>query len=227
MNSRTDQSINNSTQKLKSFIHSLGIDIVGIASLSGLDNMPVGINIDLAEFFKKYPSTIVFGAQYGKISKKTSSGSQTAIHLEKIAYDVMEYLEKKYYQSLVIHTEDEFDPDNRMGLLSLKVLAKQAGLGWQGRSLLIVSPNYGPVHRLIALLTNMPLKPDEPIQNQCGDCMICVDKCPKQSLTYSHFEDHPNSRDEILDIKTCKGDHGCMVCILQCPYLKKVKLEKI
>ena len=133
----------------------------------------------------------------------------------------MEYLEKKRYQYLVIHPEDEYDPDKRMGLLSLKILAKYAGIGWQGRSLLVVSPEYGPLHRLIAILTNMKLKPDVPIKNMCGDCAVCIEKCPVNSLTLCHFDNHPGSREDVLDIQTCLGDNGCMVCILNCPYLQK------
>ncbi len=92
-------------------------------------------------------------------------------------------------------------------------------IGWQGRSLLIVSPDYGPIHRLIAILTNMHLDPDRPLKNQCKNCTVCIDKCPKESLTLCQFDDHPNSRRDVLDISSCLGDNGCMVCILKCPYL--------
>jgi len=220
MKPRVDMNRNESTRSIKFFIQSLGIDIVGIADLSGLRNIPAGLNINLSDFFKKYPSAIVLGAQYGKISK-SASGDETAIYLEKIAYDVMGFLEERQCQYLVIHPEDEYDPDNRIGLLSLKVLAKQAGIGWQGRSLLVISPVYGPIHRLITILTNMPLHHDEPIKNKCGECAVCIDKCPQKSLTLRKFDDHPNSREEVLDVQSCSGDDGCMVCILQCPYLKK------
>jgi len=209
-----------STNNIKKYIADLGVDIVGIADLSGLKSIPVGIDIDLSDLFNRYPYAIVIGAQYGKISK-SASGDETAVYLEKTAYDIMGYLEEKHYQYLVIHPEDEYDPDNRMGLLSLKVLAKQAGVGWQGRSLLIISPVYGPIHRLIAILTNMTLIPDNPYKNKCGNCTVCIDKCPKKSLTFWQFDDHPISREAVLDVQTCLGDNGCMVCILNCPYLKK------
>jgi epoxyqueuosine reductase QueG len=137
----------------------------------------------------------------------------------------MGFLEERQCQYLVIHPEDEYDPDNSIGLLSLKVLAKQAGIGWQGRSLLIISPVYGPIHRLIAILTNMTLHHDEPIKNKCGECAVCIDKCPKKSLTLRQFDDHPNSREEVLDVQSCLGDDGCMVCILKCPYLKKNRTQ--
>jgi epoxyqueuosine reductase len=219
-NSTTEMNTKNSTKNIKSLIYNLGIDIVGIADLSKLINMPVGLKINLKELFDKYPYAIVLGAQYRKVSK-SASGDETALYLEKIAYDVMGYLERKKMRCLVIHPEDEYDPENRMGLLSLKILAKEAGIGWQGRSLLIVSPEYGPIHRLIAILTNMKLKPDKPINNLCNDCTVCIDKCPKVSLKLCQFENHPESRRDVLDIKSCLGDNGCMVCILKCPYLNK------
>jgi epoxyqueuosine reductase len=140
--------------------------------------------------------------------------------MEKAALDVMGYLEARGYPALIIHAEDEFDPIRRMELLSLKVLAKGAGLGWQGRSLLIISPEYGPVHRWIAVLTNMDLQADEPIPNQCGDCSLCVDKCPKGALTLVPFDDHPDRREDVLDIQACLGDEGCRVCLVACPWAK-------
>jgi epoxyqueuosine reductase len=211
-------SVIESTNNIKSFIHGLGIDIVGIANISDLCNMPVGLSFNLSDFLNKYPFAIVLGAQYGKINKK-ATGDETAVYLEKIAYDIISFLEKEQFRSLIIHPEDEYDPENRMGFLSLKVLAKQAGIGWQGRSLLIISPDYGPLHRLIAVLTDMPLIPDEIIPNMCGDCVVCIEKCPYKSLTLSPFDDHPNTREEILNIQTCLGDNGCMTCILRCPYI--------
>ncbi len=208
------------TENFKSFIYNFGVDIVGIADMSKLVNMPVGLKINLSELFDRYPFAIVIGAQHGKVGK-SASGDETALYLEKIAYDVMGYLERKKMRYLVIHPEDEYDPENRMGLLSLKILAKEAGIGWQGRSLLIVSPKYGPIHRLIAILTNMKLRPDKPIKNLCNDCTVCIDKCPKTSLTLCQFENHPESRRDVLDTNSCLGDNGCMVCILKCPYLNK------
>jgi epoxyqueuosine reductase len=219
VNSAEDTKTSKATIELKSHIIDCGVDIVGIADLSSLKNIPVGMNIDLSDLFKKYPYAIVVGAQYGKIGIR-ASGDETAVYLEKTAYSIMEYLERNHHQYLVIHPEDEFDPNNRMDLLSLRILAKQAGIGWQGRSLLIISPVYGPIHRLIAILTNMNLNPDEPVQNKCGKCMVCIDQCPKKSLTFCNFYDHPKSREQVLDVKTCLGDSGCMVCILNCPYLK-------
>ena len=42
-----------STDNIKSYIYNLGVDIVGIADLSKLVNMPVGLKIDLKDLFDK------------------------------------------------------------------------------------------------------------------------------------------------------------------------------
>lgn len=72
----------------------------------------------------------------------------------------------------------------------------------------------------------MDLIPDKPIKNLCEKCTNCVDNCPMKSLTVCNFEDHPNLREDVLDVSTCLGDNGCMVCILKCPYLEKLNTSE-
>jgi epoxyqueuosine reductase len=212
-------------ESLKTFVRSLGIDLVGVVDLRSLEGMPIGIEPGSTAFLQNYRYAVVLGAQLNKLGKR-ASGSEVSLFMEKAALDVMSYLEARGHPALVIHTEDEFDPIRRMGLLSLKVLAKGAGLGWQGRSLLIISPEYGPVHRWTAVLTNMDLQADEPIPNQCGDCSLCIDKCPQGALTLVPFDDHPERREDVLDIQACLGDEGCKVCLIVCPWAKSENIPK-
>jgi len=208
------------TENLRKYIKKLEIDTYGVCAMHFLIEMEIGLPIDLKKFLNMFPYAIVIGAQYGKVGKK-ASGNEISSFLEDAALSIMDYLENKGYRQLIIHTEDEFDPINRLGFMSLKILAKTAGLGWQGRSLLIISPEYGPLHRLIAILTDMPLQINQVIKNECGDCRKCIEACPQNSLTFVAFNDHPSCREDVLDIKTCLGDNGCLSCILSCPWLKK------
>lgn len=208
------------TENLRKLIERLEIDIYGIADMRLLKEMKTGIPTDLEKIVNIFPYAIVLGAQYGKLGKK-ASGGKTALFLEEAAFSIMEYLEDKGYRQLIIHTEDEFDPINRLGFISLKILAKAAGLGWQGRSLLIISPEYGPLHRLIAILTDLPFQVNHIIKNDCGDCRKCIEACPQSALTFVKFSDHPLNREDVLDIRKCLGDDGCLVCLLACPWLKK------
>jgi len=208
------------TENLRKYIKKLEIDTYGIGDMHLLKEMETGLPTDLKKFLNMFPYAIVLGAQYGKLGKK-ASGDESSLFLEEAAFSIMSYLENKGYRHLIIHTEDEFDPINRLGFISLKILAKTAGLGWQGRSLLTISPEYGPLHRLIAILTDMPLQINQVIKNECGTCRKCIEACPQNALTLVAFSDHPSCREDVLDIKTCLGDNGCLVCILSCPWLKK------
>ncbi len=208
------------TQKIYQYIAPFNIDLIGIASLAAFKNDPDSNSTFTNDIIQPYHYAIVIGAQYGKLGKKIN-GMETSLFLEKIALDLMCHIvEKEKSKALIIHTEDEINAIDRKGILSLKALAKAAGLGWQGRSLLIVSPKYGPIHRLIAILTNMPLDESNPITNQCEDCYLCIEKCPVNALKNSKFEDHPAKREDILDISKCNGDNGCNICIQVCPWIK-------
>lgn len=224
MDARKNQSnlISLETQRIKNLVRGNGIDLVGVANLHQLEGMPTGIHANSSFIYDNFRFAIVLGAQLDKLGRN-ASGAEVSLFMEKAALEVMEYLEQKGFPGLIIHTEDEYDPNERLGLLSLKVLAKGAGLGWQGRSLLIISPEFGSVHRWIAVLTGMDLETDVPIPNQCGDCFLCVDKCPAEALTLVDFDDHPPNRADVLDIQKCLGDDGCTVCLVVCPW---AKLEK-
>lgn len=207
------------TANLKSLAGELGVDLFGVADLKRLRGLPPGIGGDPAGLLDKFRYAIVLGAQLNKLGKK-AKGADLDFFLEKATLQISAYLENKGDRALIIHPEDEIDPVKRLGLLSLKVLAKTAGLGWQGRSLLIVSPEYGPVHRWIALLTNLRLQPGEPLANQCDDCTLCIDSCPQHALKYVPFADHPVRREDVLDITACNGDDSCKVCLAVCPWFK-------
>jgi len=34
------------------------------------------------------------------------------------------------------------------------------------------------------------------------------------------FDDHPDRREDVLDIQACLGDEGCKVCLVVCPWTK-------
>jgi epoxyqueuosine reductase QueG len=211
------------TSKILKYIKPFNVDLIGIADLIDFKNNLKSLPTSTEDIIKNYKYAIVIGAQYGKLGKN-ASGMDTSLYLEMIALNILSYIvEKEKHSGLIIHTEDEIDSKRRMGILPLKALAKAAGLGWQGRSLLIISPKYGPIHRLIAILTDMELIANKIIENKCGDCCLCIEKCPPQALTFSGFSDHPNRREEILDITKCKGDNGCNICINVCPWIKQGK----
>lgn len=196
--------------------HLAGVDLVGSVDLTALPPLPLGA--PLPEFMKDYRSAVVMGIPFKAVGPE-EIGHKVSKRIEAAALEVDELINDSGEWSFIIHTDDEIDSATRLGLISIKALAREAGLGWQGRSLLVINPDHGPLHRLIALLTNVDLPAGRPLPNRCGQCRACVDACPNGALTLTEFRDHPDSREEVLNVAACDGK--CTACIRACPWLKK------
>ena len=115
------------TENLSKSIKKLEVDTYGVADMHLLEEMNTGLPTDLKKFINMFQYAIVLGSQYGKLGKK-ASGDENSLFLEAAAASIMSYLENKGYTHLIIHTEDEYDPINRLGFMSLKILAKKQDL---------------------------------------------------------------------------------------------------
>jgi len=63
------------------------------------------------------------------------------------------------------------------GVVSHRVHAQNAGIGWKGKNSLIVNPRYSCMIRLSGVITNTPLVNTRAITEGCGDCASCEDAC--------------------------------------------------
>jgi len=65
-------------------------------------------------------------------------------------------------------------------------LAIDAGLGELGRNGLLITEPFGPRVRLSKVFTDLPLKPDKPvdlgIQDFCESCGVCAQECPGKAI---------------------------------------------
>jgi epoxyqueuosine reductase QueG len=113
-------------------------------------------------------------------------------------------------------------------LFNHKMAATSAGIGWVGRSGLLISPEHGPRLTLATVLTDAPLAPDDPIEaSRCGACTLCRDHCPSGAITGAEW----SRRDpfaELVRLGACReyqaagrrtpGKPTCGLCITVCPY---------
>lgn len=120
-------------------------------------------------------------------------------------------------------------------ILSYKLPAHLAGLGWIGKSCLLVTPECGPRVRFSAVLTDAPLEPGKPLKDRCGDCIACVEACPVKAFTGKAFRsDEPrDARFEATKCEIYRGNdrtagepqvkgprniYACGMCVKACPY---------
>jgi hypothetical protein len=55
------------TEGLKTFVRSIGIDLIGVANLGSLEGMPIGIRPGSTGFLESYRYAVVLGAQLHKL----------------------------------------------------------------------------------------------------------------------------------------------------------------
>ncbi|MFP7472604.1 tRNA epoxyqueuosine(34) reductase QueG [Niallia taxi] len=68
------------------------------------------------------------------------------------------------------------------GELVDRAVAQRAGVGWSAKNCAIITPEFGSYVYLGEMITNLPLTPDTPMEDQCGECNKCIDACPTGAL---------------------------------------------
>ncbi len=154
--------------------------------------------------------------------------------LKNKAWAIVDYITKKDFEAQLSLT------------ISLKTLAVTCGLGSQGKNTLLVTPNYGPRIRLIAILTTAKLDFDEPFKDDlCGDCAKCITACPTKALEpykininrcLTYAAEAPNSKDVPDDVRrieqkltqrpTPNSYVECIICLEACPIGRLVRSKK-
>ena len=142
---------------------------------------------------------------------------------DELAEWAADFLIAKGYRSLAQSerrlNDENFNVNTKTSLLPHKKLAILAGLGWIGKSNLLVTQEYGSALCMCTVLTNAPLPTEnKPIMNpKCGNCTICKDVCPTGVIHGTTWEQGMN-RDLIVDVYHCEG---CLKCLVNCCWTKK------
>jgi epoxyqueuosine reductase len=107
--------------------------------------------------------------------------------------------------------------------------AARAGLGWQGKSTMLISEDLGAFFFLSTIVTTLRIEPDTPAKHRCGSCTRCIDACPTGAITAPY---HLDARRCIAyltielkgsipeDLRPLIGDriYGCDDCAAICPW---------
>lgn len=110
-------------------------------------------------------------------------------------------------------------------------VAQRCGLGWRGKSGMIVRKQGGSRFFIACVLTTLKLPADAPVKNYCGQCRKCVEVCPtnailstglvdsRRCLSYWTIE-HKGSIP--VEMRPLIGNriYGCDDCVGVCPWNK-------
>ena len=107
--------------------------------------------------------------------------------------------------------------------------AAQAGIGWHGKSTMLIDERLGTWFFLAEVLTTLELPPDEPVPDRCGTCERCIKACPTRAITAPHRLDARRCISYLtielkgsipLKLRPLIGDRifGCDDCLDACPW---------
>jgi epoxyqueuosine reductase QueG len=227
----------NDTESIKALAREAGADLVGVTSLASFKD---GWTVLPADLLTPYSTAVSIAVGLDSAIIDEIDGGPTveyAAHyravnglLDGIAARLGEWVVHKGFSASAVPASFITDEERLLGTISHKAVARMAGIGWQGKSLLIVTPRYGPRIRLATLLTDMPLESDQPLKNRCGTCRECTKACPASAIKNVSTPDRYESRDAALHFSRCAektlafkalpgiGARICGVCVKVCPF---------
>ncbi|NHJ86732.1 MAG: hypothetical protein FK734_14810 [Asgard group archaeon] len=184
-----------------------------------------------------YDNAIVLSMEmdYAKMAKAPSAETQTMIiktynELGIVANKVASFLRKNGFGAQACHPLG--------GPVCYPPLIGDAGMGWYGRHGIAIIPEFGPRHRVTAVLTNienLPIKKTNDhkwIEEYCNTCGRCIQKCPIKAIFDKGIE-NDNGAITHIDNKLCfkefSTNYGCSVCVKECMFntLGYEKIKKI
>ncbi|MGD0854387.1 MAG: hypothetical protein ABSA18_01095 [Dehalococcoidia bacterium] len=187
------------TDKIKRVAMESGADIVGISSIDAIpDSVPP---LPVTKVMPTARTVVVFGIPMirGSIESPSLHSAAISTHasykeLERISYAVSKYLERQGHRAAIVVPASpiEMSKETRglLGDISLRHVAVGAGLGTIGKNRLLLTEKWGPRVRLGAIVTDAPLFPDKPLQdNLCDECDLCIQACPGQALSSNTLKD--------------------------------------
>ena len=227
------KNISKASAELQEFISKLDIDAVGIASLeelkgtrleeSALKLLPTARSIVVLAM-EVYPEVINLTSPE-RITGTISLNDLAERHMEflggqltKAAYEIAKFSRRLGLKALPLPSAGcPIDARFLDAVLSYKHAGQTAGLGYMGRSSLLMTPEFGPRVRLAVCLIEAILKPTtKQYSDNCQNCDICIKNCPSGALS-----EPQNDEPYVINKFACQvfrsAAGGCSECMRICP----------
>ncbi|MDZ4743675.1 MAG: tRNA epoxyqueuosine(34) reductase QueG [Verrucomicrobiota bacterium] len=253
MNSQTT-----AVQRIKDFAHGLGFDFCGVTTAEAPERADYFRNwlgdgkhgsmqwleknaakrVNPLEVLPGAKSIIVVGLNYGDDDlaaqivggQKSPVTGQIARYARGVDYhDIMwgklrgfeEFISGQFAAETLSYVDT--------GPVLERDLAARAGIGWQGKSTMLISPTLGTYFFIGELLTTLELEPDAPQKDRCGTCSRCISACPTGAITAPYqmdarlcisYQTIENKGVIPEGLRSLMGDriYGCDDCLAACPW---------
>lgn len=145
--------------------------------------------------------------------------------LRDACWRVVEMVREAGYRAAVLRNQ-RYGVDDPRHSISYKKAGVLAGLGAFGKSRLLIHPEWGPWIWLRAVVTDVRLPPDAPIDfSPCDGCSLCIAACPSGALTEGGFNRAAcDGFSSAADLSSCGAGHisplgrfDCGECVWACP----------
>jgi epoxyqueuosine reductase len=115
--------------------------------------------------------------------------------------------------------------------------AAEAGIGWHGKSTMLLNRRLGTWFFLAEIFTTLDLPPDPAQIARCGSCTRCIDACPTGAITAPHRLDARRCISYLtielkgsipLELRPLIGDriYGCDDCLEACPWNRFARVAR-
>ena len=181
------------SKEVKAVAMEMGADLVGIASAECIEITPT--RRGPSHVMPEASSVVVFAKRMlrGSIESPreevvTNQNLTLFQELDRISYTLGCFLEERGYLAATIpaYSPVEMTSETKgfVGVVSLRHVAKAAGLGTLGKNNLLLTAALGPRVRLGGIVTTARIEPDpSAVEDFCVDCEACIAACPVDALS--------------------------------------------
>jgi epoxyqueuosine reductase QueG len=211
--------------QLKKFCQQQGIDLFGVADIRAIKKE----FMLTPKILDKIDKGICLGIRLsgGILEDIGSAPTRLYFHhyrtanacLDQSAFKIAGFIQRQGYYALPIPASQIVDWQKQTAHLSHKHIGYLAGLGWIGRNNLLVNKKLGCQFRLATILSDMPLKTDKPVKDDCGKCSLCISACPAGAIKENREDfDHLKCLEKLKDFQKQRlvDQFVCGVCVNAC-----------
>lgn len=243
--------MNNSKKYLETLKKALDIDLLGVVEAKKLEDIKEKIRsnknegyytefecdnidsrIDPNLHLENAKSIFVIGMSYIWDEKETDkfiiSNHSRGEDYHKVLTEKLEKLKLELNKKYDFNSYIQVDS----GSLYEKEFGRLAGFGFLGKNSLLINKEFGSYIFLGLLVTDIELNYySTPIEDSCGECRVCVSKCPSSSILGDYRIDSSICHSYLTQKKTENEEtkkiiysYGCDICQVICP--KNISIVK-